>query len=394
MPSARSSARYRRELEPRSAMPSSGRRRLDWLESLSPWPRDGFGLGRMQTLLAELGDPQLEFPSIHVVGTNGKSTTTRTIEEMLAREGLLAGVLHVAARHGLGRADSRRRRGSRRRACAVAACGRRRSGSQATQFEVLTAAALAEFAADGVDVAVVEAGLGGRHDATNVLRSPVQVLTNVVARAHATCSARPARRSPRRSSRSSSPGRRSCLGEPEWEPLAREHGAARVVVEPAATRRSPARPPSAFLGRDVEPGGRQPSRAARAPRRRDPRRCAHPGGGALRRAQAADRRRDRRVDPRRQGRRRDAARCSASLADALVATASSNPSARCRRTSSPSGRGPTSSTSRPSPTRRPRSREATSSASRCSSPASLYLLADLAAPPSAEPTYHGRERRS
>src|ERR671936_770608 len=49
----------------------------------------------------------------------------------------------------------------------------------ATQFEVLTAAALAEFAARSVDVAVVEAGLGGRLDATNVLRSPVQLLTNV-----------------------------------------------------------------------------------------------------------------------------------------------------------------------------------------------------------------------
>ena len=49
----------------------------------------------------------------------------------------------------------------------------------ATQFEVLTAAALAEFAARGVDVAVVEAGLGGRLDATNVLDAPVVVLTNV-----------------------------------------------------------------------------------------------------------------------------------------------------------------------------------------------------------------------
>ena len=49
----------------------------------------------------------------------------------------------------------------------------------ATQFEALTAAALSEFAAAEVDVAVVEAGLGGRLDATNVLRAPVVVLTNV-----------------------------------------------------------------------------------------------------------------------------------------------------------------------------------------------------------------------
>ena len=61
---------------------------IDWLESLSPWPKDGFGLERMRALLAELGDPQLAFPSVHVVGTNGKSTTTRTIEETLLREGV------------------------------------------------------------------------------------------------------------------------------------------------------------------------------------------------------------------------------------------------------------------------------------------------------------------
>src|SRR5206468_1560544 len=50
---------------------------------------------------------------------------------------------------------------------------------RATQFETVTAAALAEFAARDVDVAVVEAGLGGRHDATNVLATKVVLLTNV-----------------------------------------------------------------------------------------------------------------------------------------------------------------------------------------------------------------------
>ena len=56
-------------------------------------------------------------------------------------------------------------------------CGAHAGG--ATQFEVLTAAALAEFAAREVDVAVLEAGLGGRHDATNVVDAPVVLLTNV-----------------------------------------------------------------------------------------------------------------------------------------------------------------------------------------------------------------------
>ena len=61
-----------------------------WLASLSPWPQE-FGLGRMRTLLAALGDPQLAYPAIHVVGTNGKSTATRTIEALLLSEGLSVG---------------------------------------------------------------------------------------------------------------------------------------------------------------------------------------------------------------------------------------------------------------------------------------------------------------
>ena len=63
----------------------------EYLESLSPWPKDGFGLDRMKQLLAALGEPQLRYPSVHVVGTNGKSTVTRTTEALLAREGLTVG---------------------------------------------------------------------------------------------------------------------------------------------------------------------------------------------------------------------------------------------------------------------------------------------------------------
>src|SRR5947208_9712178 len=70
-----------------SSMPSA----VDYVESLSPWPKDGFGLERIKALLANLGDPQLRYPSIHVVGTNGKSTVTRTTEELLAQAGLAVG---------------------------------------------------------------------------------------------------------------------------------------------------------------------------------------------------------------------------------------------------------------------------------------------------------------
>src|SRR5205823_7080551 len=146
-------------------------------ESLSPWPEE-FGLGRMRALLAELGKPQRAYPAIHVVGTNGKSTATRRAAAFLAREGLSVGAYtspHVSG-------WSERIQVDGEDADFEAAVERVRGPAEqlgATQFEILTAAALAEFAAAGVDAAVVEAGLGGRLDATNVLDAPVVVLTNV-----------------------------------------------------------------------------------------------------------------------------------------------------------------------------------------------------------------------
>src|SRR5204862_2948129 len=62
----------------------------EWVASLSPWPEE-FGLGRMRALLAALGQPQRTYPAIHVVGTNGKSTTTRRVAAFLGREGLSVG---------------------------------------------------------------------------------------------------------------------------------------------------------------------------------------------------------------------------------------------------------------------------------------------------------------
>ena len=149
----------------------------DWIASLSPWP-EVFGLGRMRTLLAALGDPQLAYPAIHVVGTNGKSTATRTIEALLFAEGLSVGATvspHVrswAERITVDGAEADFED-------AIARVRPEAERHEATQFETICAAAFAEFAARAVDVAVVEAGLGGRHDATNVLRSQVVLLTNI-----------------------------------------------------------------------------------------------------------------------------------------------------------------------------------------------------------------------
>jgi dihydrofolate synthase / folylpolyglutamate synthase len=150
----------------------------EWLDAMSPWPRDGFGLGRMRELLEALGDPQDAYPAIHVVGTNGKSTATIAVEQLLLAEGLLVG--STISPHVVGWSERIRIDG--READFEAVVARVRPAAEeleATQFEAVTAAALAAFADVGVDVAVVEAGLGGRHDATNVLRTRVVLLTNV-----------------------------------------------------------------------------------------------------------------------------------------------------------------------------------------------------------------------
>jgi dihydrofolate synthase / folylpolyglutamate synthase len=150
---------------------------VDWIESLSPWPKE-FGLGRIQALLEALGSPHRSFDSIHVVGSNGKSTATRTIAELSRTAGRRAGAYtspHVsgwAERIWVDGEEADFERALARVRTQAEAVG-------ATQFEALTAAAFAEFAGAGVEVAAVEAGLGGRLDATNVVDAPVVLLTNV-----------------------------------------------------------------------------------------------------------------------------------------------------------------------------------------------------------------------
>ena len=69
----------------------------DWLETLSPWPKDGFGTERMIELLERLGDPQRSFRAVHVVGTKGKSTAARRIAATIG--GLAYTSPHVSGWH-------------------------------------------------------------------------------------------------------------------------------------------------------------------------------------------------------------------------------------------------------------------------------------------------------
>jgi dihydrofolate synthase/folylpolyglutamate synthase len=222
-----------------------------WVESLSPWPADGFGTGRMRALLRELGDPQERFPAVHVVGTNGKSTTTRLTETLLADAGLSVGAYlspHV-------RGWSERIRVAGEEAAFEAAVGGVRPSAEqlgATQFEVLTAAALLAFAEAGVDVAVVEAGLGGRHDATNVLRTRVVVLTSV-ALDHTDVLGDTREAIAAEKLAVVQPGCTVVLGEPEWRGLAEENGAAAIVVTGRSNLALAVAAAETFLGRAVDP---------------------------------------------------------------------------------------------------------------------------------------------
>jgi dihydrofolate synthase / folylpolyglutamate synthase len=193
---------------------------VSWLESLSPWPEE-FGLERMRELLRDLGEPQRAYPSIHVVGTNGKSTATRTIAALLRADGWNAGAYtspHVSGWHE--RLDTDPETFER-------AVERVRPHAEgATQFEALTAAALTEFRERAVDVAVVEAGLGGRYDATNAIDAQVVLLTNV-GLDHTEVLGDTREAIAREKLAVVKSGATLVLGEPEWARLG--SGAARVL---------------------------------------------------------------------------------------------------------------------------------------------------------------------
>jgi len=205
----------------------------------------------MRALLHALGEPQERFPAIHVVGTNGKSTTTRLTEALLLDAGLSAGA--YLSPHVRGWGERIRVRGEEADfEAAVAAVRPAAESLGATQFEVLTAAALVAFAEAEVEVAVVEAGLGGRHDATNVLDTRVVVLTNV-ALDHMEVLGNTREAIAAEKLAVVQPGCTVVLGEPEWRELAEENGAGEVVVTARSNLALAVAAAESFLGRSVDP---------------------------------------------------------------------------------------------------------------------------------------------
>ena len=171
---------------------------LAWLDTRQDYERTppsssraAFGLGRMRQLLKLLGNPQLTIPVAHVAGTKGKGSTVamlgamleaaghRTgrymsphihrIEERIAVNGMPISTADLATACGLVRPAVDR----------LDRLADRRHDRRVTWFEVMTAVAFVHFARSDVEIAVLETGLGGRLDATNVCRPVVTVITSI-----------------------------------------------------------------------------------------------------------------------------------------------------------------------------------------------------------------------
>ena len=153
--------------------------------------RAAFGLGRMRQLLRLLGNPQLAIPVAHVAGTKGKGSTVAMLAAILEAAGLRTGRYMSPHIH---RIEERIAVNGRPISTAdlATACGivrpavdrldrlaDRRRDRRATWFEVMTAVAFVHFARSDVEIAVLETGLGGRLDATNVCRPVVTVITSI-----------------------------------------------------------------------------------------------------------------------------------------------------------------------------------------------------------------------
>ncbi|WP_433387034.1 bifunctional folylpolyglutamate synthase/dihydrofolate synthase [Micromonospora sp. KLBMP9576] len=149
--------------------------------------RMAFELDKIESLLDLLGSPQRAYPSIHLTGTNGKTTTARMIDSLLRAFGLHTGrytsphLETVRERIALDGepVDEARFTATYREIAPLARLVDERAAEPLTYFDLTTALAFATFADAPVDVAVVEVGLGGAEDATNVLQAGVCVLTPV-----------------------------------------------------------------------------------------------------------------------------------------------------------------------------------------------------------------------
>ncbi len=140
-----------------------------------------WGLGRMEAALAELGDPHHRYRCLHVGGTNGKGSVASTWASVLQRDGCRTGLYtspHLCSFRERIMVDGRPVSAARLRD-AAARLRPLATSLRMSFFEATTLLALTVFAEEEVDTACIEVGLGGRLDATNVIRPEISAITNV-----------------------------------------------------------------------------------------------------------------------------------------------------------------------------------------------------------------------
>jgi dihydrofolate synthase/folylpolyglutamate synthase len=172
-------------LEEKETMPSSGLSEYEeCLREMFSLRRFGIKLGleTIRHLLTALGNPQDRFRTVHVAGTNGKGSVASALATILRISGYRTGLFtspHLVRFNERIQIDGReiedRHVMSAYRALQEIDSG----GREPTFFEINTAMAFSEFARQAVDWAVIETGMGGRLDATNVLRPSLAIITNI-----------------------------------------------------------------------------------------------------------------------------------------------------------------------------------------------------------------------
>lgn len=161
-------------------LPSTLPRNLEFILGLSPSAMT-LGLGNIRSLLARLGHPEREFRSIVVAGTNGKGSVTAMLASILSSHGLRVGrfisphVYSVTERVGVDGAPATVEEMEE----AAARIAPLRDETPFSYFEALTAIAYLVFAKRGVEIAVLETGLGGRFDATNTVNPELSIITSI-----------------------------------------------------------------------------------------------------------------------------------------------------------------------------------------------------------------------
>ena len=184
----------KRSSRPKTTTPAirTFRSAVGYLDSLVNYERvrrvnytpNNFGLARTSRLLAALGNPHRSFKSVHIAGTKGKGSTATMLAEMLRGCGLKIGlytsphILNIRERIVIN-GDMISENAFDKAVATVAAVATKARVKDPTYFEVLTAAAFHHFAEQGVGIAVVEVGMGGRLDSTNVIVPEVIGITSI-----------------------------------------------------------------------------------------------------------------------------------------------------------------------------------------------------------------------